>query len=125
MLLYSCLAKQNLLHAILVQFQLRLMINTNTNYNILSRTEALNTRPAVVYFDPFNNKKAILEDNRAKIGIYRWNNLVTGDCYVGSSIDLEHRIRDYFSPGFLKKEIFKNKSIIYRALSKYGYCNEL
>jgi group I intron endonuclease len=32
-------------------------------------------------------------------------------------------LRDYFSINFLQKEIFKNKSLIYRALLKYGYFN--
>jgi group I intron endonuclease len=38
-------------------------------------------------------------------------------------VNLTRRLRDYFSIKFLKKEILKNKSLIYRALLKYGYSN--
>jgi len=57
------------------------------------------------------------------VGIYRWNNFITGASYVGSSIDLTRRLRDYFSANFLNKKILVNNSIIYRALLKYGYSN--
>jgi group I intron endonuclease len=38
-------------------------------------------------------------------------------------VDLTRRLRDYLSPKFLKKEIVKNNSIIYKALLKYDYSN--
>jgi group I intron endonuclease len=36
-------------------------------------------------------------------------------------VDLARRLRQYSSLGFLKKELVKNNSIIYKALLKYGY----
>jgi group I intron endonuclease len=41
--------------------------------------------------------------------------------YVGSAKDLSKRLRDYFSPKYLKKELLKSNSKIYRALLKYNY----
>jgi group I intron endonuclease len=67
--------------------------------------------------------KIIFKENKGKVGIYRWNNLITGSSYIGSAIDLTRRLRDYFSLNFLEKEILVNNSIIYRALLKYGYSN--
>jgi group I intron endonuclease len=42
---------------------------------------------------------------------------------VGSAVDLTKRLKQYYSPGFLKKELNNGTSIIYRALLKYGYSN--
>ncbi len=66
-------------------------------------------------------KKAIYRDNIRKSGIYRWVNLVNGETYIGSAVDLTERLRDYLSPRWLEKEVLKHNSIIYRALLKYGY----
>ena len=42
---------------------------------------------------------------------------------MGSAVDLTKRLRQYYSPGFLKKELNKGSSIIYRAILKYDYSN--
>jgi group I intron endonuclease len=36
-------------------------------------------------------------------------------------VDLTKRLRQYYSPGYLKNELLRNNSIIYKALLKYGY----
>jgi group I intron endonuclease len=36
-------------------------------------------------------------------------------------VDLTKRLRQYYSAGYLKNELLINKSIIYKALVKYGY----
>nr|YP_009663678.1 hypothetical protein [Dactylella tenuis]QCW06817.1 hypothetical protein [Dactylella tenuis] len=68
-------------------------------------------------------KKELLKDNKNKIGIYRWNNLLNGKSYIGSSINLGKRLRDYFNISYLEMETKKNKSLIYQSLLKYGYSN--
>lgn len=68
-------------------------------------------------------KKTIYKDNIRMSGIYRWVNLVNGDTYIGSAVDLTERLRDYLNPRWLNKEVLKHSSIIYRALLKYGYNN--
>jgi len=47
--------------------------------------------------------------------------LKSGKIYVGSSVNLGRRFRDYYNYTFLEGEIKKNNSIIYKALVKYGY----
>jgi hypothetical protein len=69
------------------------------------------------------NKKIIYKENRNKTAIYRLNNLVTGESYVGSAVDLTRRLWCHFSLGFLKKELRRNRSIISSSLLKYGYSN--
>lgn len=82
-----------------------------------------NVKPVIIYSDLTAEIKIIFKDNKGKSGIYRWTNTITGTTYVGSAVNLTRRLRDYFSIKFLKKEILKNKSLIYRALLKYGYSN--
>ena len=85
------------------------MENNNNNVNII---------PVVSYSNVDKYKFIIYEENRNKSGIYRWNNLVTGNSYVGSAINLTNRLKKYF---FLKKEILKYRSKINNSLLKYGY----
>jgi group I intron endonuclease len=88
--------------------------NNNNNVNII---------PVVSYSNAYKDKSIIYEENRNKSGIYRWNNLVTGDSYVGSAQNLTKRLSLYFSPIFLKRTILKSRSIINNSLLKYGYNN--
>jgi len=74
--------------------------------------------PVVTYSNLDLNKYRIYNENYKKSGIYRWNNLITGKSYVGSSIDLSHRFTQYYSTIHLKKH---KTSVIYRSILKYGY----
>ena len=49
-------------------------------------------------------------------------NIITMKSYIGSSVHLSRRFKDYFR-SYLLREGHKNNSIIYRALLKYGYSN--
>lgn len=64
-------------------------------------------------------KSAILEENKGKSGVYVWENSITGSIYVGSSIDLGRRFREYYRFDLLTNK--RPNSIIHRALIKYGY----
>jgi group I intron endonuclease len=99
------------------------MKNTNILYKNLSNATDLKIKPVIVYSDLMLGMKTIFKDNKGKSGVYRLTNLITGATYIGSAVDLTRRLRDYFSIKFLQKEILKNKSLIYRALLKYGYSN--
>jgi len=66
-------------------------------------------------------KEKILSDNKGKSGIYRWVNTLTGDFYIGSSVNIRFRIQKYFNFNYLKNH--KEKMIICNALLKYGYSN--
>lgn len=56
-------------------------------------------------------------------GIYRWVNLLNGNSYVGSSVNLVRRLKEYYSIYYLENEGKKNNSRIYRAILKIGYSN--
>ena len=88
--------------------------NNNNNNNI-------NVVPVITYFSAFKDKFLIYKDNNKKSGIYRWNNLITNESYIGCSISLTNRFYHYYS----KKAMLNNNtnSIIYYALLEYGYSN--
>ena len=76
--------------------------------------------PAAIYEDASSMQKAILKDNAGKSGIYMLTNKLTGDIYVGQSIDLRKRFLNYFNLSYLSR---RNELIISRAIIKYGYSN--
>ena len=76
--------------------------------------------PAAIYEDASSMQKAILKDNAGKSGIYMLTNKLTGDIYVGQSIDLRKRFLNYFNLSYLSR---RNELIICRAIIKYGYSN--
>lgn len=45
----------------------------------------------VVYLNADLDKDRIILENRGKPGIYRWTNLVNGNSYVGSAVNLASR----------------------------------
>ena len=57
----------------------------------------------IFYEDSLNLKKQILEENKGKSGIYMWTNKITGDIYIGQSVDLADRLKRYFHENYLKK----------------------
>jgi group I intron endonuclease len=86
----------------------------NNNYS-----NNINIIPVVSYFNADKDKFIIYKENKS--GIYRWNNLVIGDSYVGSAINLTNRLRNYFSFRLLKSKTLRGKSRINNSLLKYGY----
>ena len=81
----------------------------------------INIIPVVSYSNADKDKSIIYKENKNKSGIYRWNNLETGDSYVGSALNLTNRLSKYFSFRFLKRNILNSKSRINNSLLKYGY----
>ena len=77
--------------------------------------------PVRSYLNADTDKFAILEDNRGKVGVYRWVNILTGKSYVGSSKNLSVRFRQYFNIVYLENQIKNKNSNIYRSLIKNGY----
>lgn len=69
------------------------------------------------------DKVQILQENKGKCGVYRWTNLTNGNSYIGSSVNLEKRLKGYISIYFLQSEIKKGRSLINSSLLKYGYSN--
>lgn len=98
-------------------------ININININNNNYNKNNNIIPYVTYKNLEINKYVIYKENRKKSAVYRWNNLITGEVYVGSAVDLTQRLWGYFSIPFLKKELRRNRSRISNSLLKYGYSN--
>lgn len=94
-------------------------------YSINNKASSSNNSSSAIvsYSNPILLKSAIYKENQNKTGIYQWVNLITGDSYIGSSINLAKRFSNYFSINFLRREAIKTKSIIYFALLKYGHSN--
>ena len=83
---------------------------TNTPNSVIS---AIKYENADVY------KLKAVKENKKKSGVYRWVNKVNGKSYVGSSVNLGIRFKDYYDFSHLSK----NNMTICKALLKYGYSN--
>lgn len=75
----------------------------------------------LTYDKPENQIKEIVKNNKKKSGVYRWTNLTNGKSYIGSSVDLGYRLKQYFSVSYLTRK--KSVSSISSALLKYGHSN--
>jgi group I intron endonuclease len=77
--------------------------------------------PIHSYLNADTQKIQICLDNKGKTSIYKWTNLISGKSYVGSSINLSNRYKDYLNSAFLTMCLKKGRSIICNALLKHGY----
>lgn len=73
-----------------------------------------------VYSNADTQKLEILAENLDKSGVYRWNNLINGKAYIGSSIRLKIRFSQYFNINYLERNSGMH---ICRGLLKNGYSN--
>jgi group I intron endonuclease len=64
----------------------------------------------------------LLKDQKNKTGVYILVNLVNGHNYVGSSVNLAGRMRNYLNNAFLIEKKNSNMPIV-KALLKYGQDN--
>ena len=76
--------------------------------------------PVKVYENVFQMKKDILKENKGKTGIYMWNNKLTEDIYIGQSVDISKRLKNYLNLSYINS---RSSYIISKALLKYGYIN--
>jgi len=77
----------------------------------------------IIYKNAKIQKTQILDDNKNKSGIYRWINQTNARSYIGSAVNLQVRFKDYFSVGYLKRQLLQGRSIIYSSLLKNGFEN--
>ena len=73
--------------------------------------------PVRVYY-PKLNKNLIGTDNKKKVVIYQWTNLINGDIYIGSASTGSTRLLNYFNPKIISRNL-----LIYNSLRKYGHNN--
>ena len=74
------------------------------------------------YSNAEESKSIILLENKNKSGIYKWENKISGEFYIGSAVDLSKRMSEYYRESYVTHPS-RGKSIICFALVKYGYNN--
>jgi len=91
-------------------------------YSVLSDNQLnhIDIKYAKVYENISDMKKDILNENKGKSGIYMLTNKITTDIYIGQSINISNRFKNYLNLSYLKS---KDSLIISKALIKYGYSN--
>lgn len=77
-------------------------------------------KPEKIYENAYTLKKLIIKENQNKSGIYSWTNKLTGNIYIGQSVNLSAWFKNYYNVSYLSS---KHNLIICRALIKYGYSN--
>ena len=78
--------------------------------------------PTKVYNNFKNDRSKIIKENKNKKGIYLLVNLINGNFYIGSSINLSNRMQNYLNIKYLNTNSNKNMPII-KSLLKYGHDN--
>lgn len=73
-----------------------------------------------LYLNVLEQRIQISADLKSKSGVYCWYNLLNGNYYIGSAIDLRSRINDYFQESYFRD---KANLIIVRSILKYGLGN--
>lgn len=79
-------------------------------------------KPIKIYNSFKENRVDILKDQKDKTGVYCLFNKINGNIYIGSSINLQVRLRNYLNTTFLKNKKNINMPIT-QALLKYGVDN--
>ena len=92
------------------------------NYMNIFDLYCLEIIPIITYNDALFNKNKIILDNKGKAGIYCWTLLSANKSYIGSSVNLGRRLRDYLNHNYISHYSRKNM-VINRALLKHGYSN--
>lgn len=76
-------------------------------------------KPIKVYNSLKKDRLLLLKDQKDKTGVYCLVNLINGHTYIGSSVNIEGRMKSYLNNSFLKSKKNSNMPITL-ALSKYG-----
>lgn len=76
-------------------------------------------KPQKIYSSLKSDRLNIYKEQKGKSGIYCLINNITENCYIGSSINLASRMRNYLNNTLLKSKNNANMPIT-RALLKYG-----
>ena len=79
-------------------------------------------KPVKVYNNFKEDRLQLIKDQKNKVGVYCLVNLINGHIYIGSSINLAVRMRNYLNKAFLKDKKNCNMPIA-KALLKYGQNN--
>lgn len=92
-----------------------------STYNV-EKENNKDLNPLKVYDNFKENRFDILKEQKDKSGVYCIINKINGNSYVGSSINLSSRMKNYLNNTFLKSKQNINMPIV-KALLKYGQEN--
>ena len=103
----------------------KILINnfTNDSGSLNSRSLKLPsfaTDAQKIYLNPILQRSAIIKDSKGKSGVYCWINLINGKYYIGSGINLNIRLSDYFQNWYYRD---RNNLTIVKAINKYKMDN--
>jgi group I intron endonuclease len=79
-------------------------------------------KPIKIYNNFKENRLQLIKNQKDKTGVYCLVNLINGNIYIGSSVNLAVRMRNYLNTTFLKHKKNNNMPIV-KALLKYGQDN--
>jgi group I intron endonuclease len=97
--------------------------NMDSNYRYYTTSNLITSLKPLTSYDNFKDSKSnIIKQQNQKSGIYCFINKLNGHSYVGSSINLASRMKNYLSTTFLQSKNNVNMPII-KALAKYGQSN--
>lgn len=80
----------------------------------------------IIHYKLHSILEEIVEKKELKFngaGVYQLVNLTNQKSYVGSSVNLKRRIKEYLNPLYINRNLKKGNSIIMNAILKYGYTN--
>lgn len=97
-------------------------VNTRSYSNLVKLDKNNNLNPLKIYNSLKEDRAQILKDQKDKSGVYCLVNNINGHRYVGSSIHLSSRMKNYLNNTYLKNKKNSNMPII-KALLKHGQSN--
>ena len=97
------------------------LLNSSALTSYLGKAVA-EIKPIKIYSNFKEDRQDIKKDQKDKTGVYCLINLINGNIYIGSSVNLAVRMNNYLSTTFLKNRKNSNMPII-KALLKYGQEN--
>ena len=79
--------------------------------NVLTFNSNSKFKPFIFYKNYFLNHSNLLKENRNKIGIYRWIDIIDNQSYIGRFINFTRRFQEYYNINFLINQILKGNSL--------------
>jgi len=89
---------------------------------LIEKNKNKDLKPVKIYNNFKEDKFKILKDLKNKSGVYYLINNINGHTYVGSSINLSSRMKNYLNNTFLKSRQNNNMPIV-KALHIYDQSN--
>ena len=124
MVAYTTITREGIVHVKKYLF-INLSYINNCSYSNSASAEFdknNNLNPIKIYNNLKDDRAQILKDQKDKSGVYCLINNINGHNYVGSSINLSSRIKNYLNNAYLKNKDNNNMPIV-KALLKQGQSN--